>query len=176
LRHWWQRFARKIRVVKPRALGEELQTSTAGREEEEDQHVATGNGSAFAEYLSEEQVTDETAAERFQWHFMRILRRAKFEGLSVSAHCSFKSDYLLTLPIDVDWKSAASADVLLFRQGYATERQEGYLFGAKLDDLQSVFLLKMFNGLMGPLFCAGRWCIKKWESLEEDKEGRALTE
>lgn len=27
----------------------------------------------------------------------------------------------------------------------------------------------------GPLFRAGRWCIKKWESLEEDEEGRALT-
>lgn len=26
------------------------------------------------------------------------------------------------------------------------------------------------------MFRAGRWCIEKWESLEEDEEGRALTE
>ncbi|CAK9877543.1 unnamed protein product [Sphagnum jensenii] len=175
LQNWWKRFARKIRVAKPQASGEELQTSTPGRQ---DNAVATENGNALADYSSEH-VMDETAAERFQRHFMRILRRAKFEGLSVGdlkLTAALNSDYLLTLPIDVDWKSAASADALLFRRGYSTERQEGYLFGAKLDYLQSVFLLKLFNGLTGPLFRAGRWCIKKWESLEEDEEGRALTE
>jgi hypothetical protein len=175
LQNWWQRFARRIRVAKPQASGEELQTTTTGRQ---DNAVATENGNALADYSSEH-VVDETAAERFQRHFMRILRRAKFEGLSVSdlkLTAALNSDYLLTLPIDVDWKSAASADALLFRRGYSTERQEGYLFGAKLDYLQSVFLLQLFNGLTGPLFRAGRWCIKKWESLEEDEEGRALTE
>jgi hypothetical protein len=175
LQNWWQRFARKIRVAKPQASGEELQTTTTERQ---DNAVATENGNALADYSSEH-VMDETAAERFQRHFMRILRRAKFEGLSVSdlkLTAALNSDYLLTLPIDVDWKSAASADALLFRRGYSTERQEGYLFGAKLDYLQSVFLLNLFNGLTGPLFRAGRWCIKKWESLEEDEEGRALTE
>jgi hypothetical protein len=25
---------------------------------------------------------------------------------------------------------------------------------------------------LGPLFRVGRWCIEKWESLEEDEEGR----
>lgn len=121
----------------------------------------------------------EKATVRFQQHFMRLLRSAQFKGLSVNdlkLTAALNSDYLLTLPIDVDWNSAASADALLFRRGYAAERQDGLLFGAKLDYMQSVFLSNIFNGLTGPLFRAGRWCIKKWESLEEDEEGRALTE
>ncbi|KAG0619199.1 hypothetical protein M758_4G122900 [Ceratodon purpureus] len=121
----------------------------------------------------------EKATVRFQRHFMRLLKSAQFKGLSVNdlkLTAALNSDYLLTLPIDVDWDSAASADALLFRRGYATERQEGRLFGAKLDYIQSVFLSNIFNGLTGPLFRAGRWCIEKWESLEEDEEGRALTE
>ena len=34
----------------------------------------------------------------------------------------------------------------------------------------------LIDDFLGPLLRAGRWCIEKWESLEEDEEGRALTE
>lgn len=94
----------------------------------------------------------EKATVRFQQHFMRLLRSAQFKGLSVNdlkLTAALNSDYLLTLPIDVDWNSAASADALLFRRGYAAERQDGLLFGAKLDYMQSVFLSNIFNGLAG---------------------------
>jgi hypothetical protein len=43
------------------------------------------------------------------------------------------------------------------RRGYAAERQEGLLFGAKLDYLQSLLLRKTFNWLSKPLFNGGTW-------------------
>ena len=94
------------------------------------------------------------ATVRFQRHFMQLLKSAQFKSLPVNdleLTAALNSDYLLTLPIDVDWNSAASAGALLFRRGYATERQEGRLFGAKLDYIQSIFLSKFFNGLTGLL-------------------------
>lgn len=151
--NWWQKFAKKIKGSRKdlkKVSDDILLNGVSGGE----------NGGLFEEDSLEEAVETqgEKAAERFQRHFMRLLRRAQFEGLSVSdlkLTAALNSDYLLTLPIDVDWNSAASADALLFRRGYATERQKGLLFGAKLDYLQSVMLSKLFNGLTGMDFFCG---------------------
>ena len=50
--------------------------------------------------------------------------------------------------------------LLCFRRGYAAERQEGLLFGAKLDYLQSLLLRKSLNWLSRPLFNGGTWINK----------------
>lgn len=150
-KEWWRRIAKKVR-------GSQRNESQVG-----DPIGAVGsvgeNGRPTSEsmdtLLETEEVIEtqrEKATVRFQRHFMRLLKSAQFKGLSVNdlkLTAALNSDYLLTLPIDVDWNSAASADALLFRRGYATERQEGRLFGAKLDYIQSVSLSKIFNGLTG---------------------------
>lgn len=180
-REWWRRISKRVRSSQKK--GSRVDDAVV-----DDPIGVVGsvveNGRPIPEKMDTlvEEVVEtqrEKATVRFQRHFMRLLKSAQFKGLSVNdlkLTAALNSDYLLTLPIDVDWNSAASADALLFRRGYATERQEGRLFGAKLDYIQSVFLSNFFNGLTGPLFRAGRWCIKKWESLEEDEEGRALAE
>ncbi|CAM6091278.1 unnamed protein product [Calypogeia fissa] len=119
------------------------------------------------------------AAERFQKNFVKILRRAEFKGISLrdlELTASLNSDYLLSTPVDVDWKRTSSSNVKIFRRGYTKEEQKGLLLGEKFDYLQSVALRLVFKGFTGPLLNAGRWCIQNWRSLWNDKESRELAE
>lgn len=58
------------------------------------------------------------AAARFQRSFMKLLQNAQFEELSVRdlmLTSALNSDYLLTLPIYVDWKRASQSNAIIFR-------------------------------------------------------------
>lgn len=63
--------------------------------------------------------TSEVAtATRFQRSFMKLLQDAQFEELSVRdlmLTSALNSDYLLTLPIYVDWKRASESNAIIFR-------------------------------------------------------------
>ncbi|OQU75677.1 hypothetical protein SORBI_3010G002700 [Sorghum bicolor] len=99
-------------------------------------------------------------ATQFQRSFMNLLRNAQFEELSAQdllLTYALNSDYLLTLPIYVDWKKAAQSNAIIFRRGYATERQKGLLLVEKLDYLQSKFLQNVFFSLSKPLKKPGKW-------------------
>ncbi|MCO5603723.1 hypothetical protein L7F22_057874 [Adiantum nelumboides] len=54
------------------------------------------------------------------------------------------------------------------RRGYAAERQEGLLFGAKVDYIQSLLLQKVFNWFAKPLFRSGTWINQLKRSKESD--------
>uniref|UniRef100_A0A0D9WKT6 Methyltransferase n=1 Tax=Leersia perrieri TaxID=77586 RepID=A0A0D9WKT6_9ORYZ len=99
-------------------------------------------------------------ATHFQRSFMKLLRNAQFEELSAQdllLTYALNNDYLLTLPIYVDWKKAAQSNAIIFRRGYATERQKGLLLVEKLDYLQSKLLQNVFFGLSKPLRKLGKW-------------------
>ncbi|XP_051114771.1 uncharacterized protein LOC127240252 isoform X3 [Andrographis paniculata] len=97
---------------------------------------------------------------RFQRTFMKLLSNAEFEELSTRdliLASALNTDYLLTVPIYVDWKKASESSTIIFRRGYAMERQEGLLIGEKLDYLQSKLLQSVFFPLIGkPL---GKICV-----------------
>ena len=62
----------------------------------------------------------ETATARFESNFLLLLLSAQFEGLSardLHLTAALNSDYLLTLPIDVDWEKAANTNAVIFRWG-----------------------------------------------------------
>ncbi|KAK3131379.1 hypothetical protein QOZ80_6AG0505660 [Eleusine coracana subsp. coracana] len=97
---------------------------------------------------------------QFQRSFMNLLRNAQFEELSAQdllLTSALNTDYLLTLPIYVDWKKAAESNAIIFRRGYATERQKGLLLVEKLDYLQSKLLQRIFFSLSRPLKKPGKW-------------------
>ncbi|CAN6223426.1 unnamed protein product [Urochloa humidicola] len=99
-------------------------------------------------------------ATQFQRSFMNLLRNAQFEELSAQdllLTYALNTDYLLTLPIYVDWKKAAESNAIIFRRGYATERQKGLLLVEKLDYLQSKLLQNIFFSLSKPLKKPGKW-------------------
>lgn len=99
-------------------------------------------------------------ATQFQRSFMTLLRNAQFEELSAQdllLTYALNNDYLLTLPIYVDWKKAAQSNAIIFRRGYATERQKGLLLVEKLDYLQSKLLQNVFFSLSKPLKKPGKW-------------------
>ncbi|CAL5045194.1 unnamed protein product [Urochloa decumbens] len=99
-------------------------------------------------------------ATQFQRSFMNLLRNAQFEELSAQdllLTYALNTDYLLTLPIYVDWKKAAESNAIIFRRGYATERQRGLLLVEKLDYLQSKLLQNIFFSLSKPLKKPGKW-------------------
>lgn len=55
---------------------------------------------------------------RFQRAFMQLLRSAEFEELSardLTLTSALNTDYLLTLPIYVDWKKASESNAIIFR-------------------------------------------------------------
>ncbi|XP_021897198.1 uncharacterized protein LOC110814140 isoform X3 [Carica papaya] len=93
-------------------------------------------------------------ATRFQHAFMQLLSDAQFEELSVedlALTSALNTDYLLTLPIYVDWKRASESNAIIFRRGYATERQKGLLIVEKLDYIQSKLLRGIFSIVSKPL-------------------------
>ncbi|KAK8654438.1 hypothetical protein V6N13_128406 [Hibiscus sabdariffa] len=99
-------------------------------------------------------------ATRFQRSFMQLLNDAQFEELSVRDLMltnALNTDYLLTLPIYVDWKKASESNAIIFRRGYATERQKGLMIVEKLDYLQSRLLRGLFSFISKPFGKVGKW-------------------
>lgn len=59
-----------------------------------------------------------TAATRFQHSFIQLLDNAGFEELSardLALTSALNTDYLLTLPVYVDWKKASESNAIVFR-------------------------------------------------------------
>jgi hypothetical protein len=57
-------------------------------------------------------------ATRFQRAFMQLLYDAQFEELSardLMLTSAMNTDYLLTLPVYVDWKRASESNAIIFR-------------------------------------------------------------
>lgn len=57
-------------------------------------------------------------ATRFQRSFIQLLKNAEFEELSamdLGLTSALNTDYLLTLPIYVDWKRASESNAIIFR-------------------------------------------------------------
>lgn len=57
-------------------------------------------------------------ATRFQRSFMQLLYDAQFEELSVRdlmLTSALNTDYLLTLPVYVDWKRASESNAIIYR-------------------------------------------------------------
>jgi len=107
---------------------------------------------------------------------MNLLRNAQFEELSAQdllLTYALNTDYLLTLPIYVDWKKAAESNAIIFRRGYATERQKGLLLVEKLDYLQSKLLQKIFFSLSKPLKKPGKWLNEVSQSFCPDMRVRS---
>ncbi|XP_077245606.1 DUF3754 family protein, putative (DUF3754) isoform X8 [Tasmannia lanceolata] len=108
-------------------------------------------------------------ATRFQRDFMKLLHDAEFEELSARdllLTSALNTDYLLMLPIYVDWKKASESNAIIYRRGYATERQKGFLIVEKLDYLQSKLLEAIFSILSRPLEKVGMW-INEEPAFEE---------
>lgn len=102
----------------------------------------------------------DAVATRFQRTFLQLLSNAQFEELSARdliLTSALNSDYLLTLPIYVDWKKASESNAIIFRRGYATQRQKGLLIAEKLDYLQSKILQEFFFLICKPLGKFGIW-------------------
>ncbi|KAK7262040.1 hypothetical protein RIF29_28368 [Crotalaria pallida] len=118
-------------------------------------------------------------SSRFQRAFMQLLSDAQFEELSardLMLTSALNSDYLLTLPIYVDWKRASESNAIIFRRGYATEKQKGLLIVEKLDYLQSVLLRRIFFVISKPLGKLGTWISELYENANQKHEVQSWTE
>ncbi|KAK6161618.1 hypothetical protein DH2020_004999 [Rehmannia glutinosa] len=114
---------------------------------------------------------------RFQRAFMKLLHNAEFEELSprdLVLTSALNTDYLLTLPIYVDWKRASESSAIIFRRGYATERQKGLLIAEKLDYLQSKLLQKIFFLIAKPLGRVGVWLNEVFKSITQKQDTEIL--
>ncbi|KAK9145947.1 hypothetical protein Sjap_005850 [Stephania japonica] len=112
-------------------------------------------------------------ATRFQRAFLKLLRDAQFEELSARdllLTSALNTDYLLTLPIYVDWKKALESNAIIFRRGYGTEKQNGFLIGEKLDYLQSKLLQSIFFFLAKPLGKVGLWINEALDRALQSQE------
>lgn len=119
------------------------------------------------------------AAAHFQSSFLKLLKNAHFQGLStrdLRLTSALNTDYLLTLPIEVNWKHTSSEVAIIFRRGYSSERQEGLLFGAKLDYIQSLLLRKIFNWFSRPLFRAGTQINQQLKHSRESDGSKSWAE
>ncbi|WVY99614.1 hypothetical protein V8G54_025684 [Vigna mungo] len=120
-----------------------------------------------------------TIGTRFQHAFMKLLSDAQFEELSardLMLTSALNSDYLLTLPIYVDWKRAYESNAIIFRRGYATEKQKGLLIVEKLDYLQSKILRGTFFVISKPLTKLGSWISELYENGSQRHEIQNWTE
>ncbi|OUZ99072.1 Protein of unknown function DUF3754 [Macleaya cordata] len=118
-------------------------------------------------------------ATRFQRAFMKLLHNAQFEELSARdllLTSALNTDYLLTLPIYVDWKRALESNAIIFRRGYATERQNGLLLVEKLDYLQSKLLQGIFFTLAKPVGRVGMYINEALKSASQTKEAQVWIE
>ncbi|XP_073134749.1 uncharacterized protein [Henckelia pumila] len=114
--------------------------------------------------------------DRFQRAFMKLLYNAEFEELShqdLMLASALNTNYLLTLPIYVDWKKASKSNCIIFRRGYATEIQKGMLIAEKFDYIQSKLLQNFIFLIVKPLGRFGGWLNEVFEriSLKKDTEG-----
>ncbi|XP_071692732.1 uncharacterized protein [Rutidosis leptorrhynchoides] len=110
---------------------------------------------------------------RFQRAFIQLLYNAQFEELSAAdlmLTSALNTDYLLTLPVYVDWKKASESKAIIFRRGYATERQKGLLIVEKLDYLQSKVLQVLFFSISKPLGEIAKWIAKAFERSIEGQD------
>uniref|UniRef100_A0A1D1Z6I3 GTPase Era n=2 Tax=Anthurium amnicola TaxID=1678845 RepID=A0A1D1Z6I3_9ARAE len=110
---------------------------------------------------------------------MKLLRNAQFEELSAEdllLTYALNTDYLLTLPIYIDWKRASESNAVIFRRGYATEKQKGFLIIEKLDYLQSKLLQEMLFNISRPLKKLGIWITKALKNASETDELKILIE
>ncbi|XP_055802688.1 uncharacterized protein LOC129871739 isoform X2 [Solanum dulcamara] len=129
---------------------------------------------SFLKFVNKDSLEESRTAvsSRFQHAFLQLLSNAGFEELSardLSLTSALNTDYLLTLPISVDWKSAFQSSAILFRRGYATERQKGLLIVEKLDYLQSKFLQGVFSLIVKPLKKVSIWLTEVLErSITKD--------
>ncbi|KAL5570657.1 hypothetical protein UlMin_027232 [Ulmus minor] len=126
-----------------------------------------------------------SVAMRFQWAFLQLLHNAEFKELSardLMLTSSLNTDYLLTLPIYVNWKKASESyaiisvfyfqHVLTHRRVYTTEKQKGLLIVEKLDYVQSKLLRGIFSIISKPAGKLGSWiteviCFKDAFQTEE---------
>ncbi|KAK9093659.1 hypothetical protein Scep_025128 [Stephania cephalantha] len=117
--------------------------------------------------------SDIAVATRFQRAFLKLLRDAQFEELSARdllLTSALNTDYLLTLPIYVDWKKALESNAIIFRRGYGTEKQNGFLIVDKLDYLQSKLLQSIFFILAKPLGKFGLWINEALDRALQSQE------
>ncbi|XP_021805945.1 uncharacterized protein LOC110750010 isoform X3 [Prunus avium] len=115
---------------------------------------------------------------RFQHSFMQLLYDAQFEELSerdLMLTSALNTDYLLTLPVYVDWKRASESNAIIFRRGYATERQKGLLLVEKLDYIQSKLLRGAFFIVSKPLGRFGSWITEEFKVACQTPEVQDLT-
>ncbi|KAK9757686.1 hypothetical protein RND81_01G179200 [Saponaria officinalis] len=156
-----------------------------GRSESEDNQLSFLNGfdfmqlfgstSAYAQKdLKENSSTSEVAtATRFQRSFMKLLQDAQFEELSardLMLTSALNTDYLLTLPIYVDWKRASESNAIIFRRGYSTEKEKGLLIVEKLDYLQSKVLQAIFGLVSKPLVKIGVWIKEVIQNVGQNED------
>ncbi|XP_054780893.1 uncharacterized protein LOC129288382 [Prosopis cineraria] len=114
-----------------------------------------------------------TVASRFQRAFMQLLSNAQFEELSATdlmLTSALNTDYLLNLPIYIDWKRAYESNAIIFRRGYATEKQKGLLIVEKLDYLQSKLLRRIFFIISKPLGRLGTWISELYKNASQKEE------
>ncbi|KAK4587661.1 hypothetical protein RGQ29_018891 [Quercus rubra] len=117
-------------------------------------------------------------ATRFQRAFMQLLHDAQFEELSAGdlmLTSALNTDYLLTLPIYVDWKRASESNAIIFRRGYSTERQKGLLIVEKLDYIQSKLLRGIFFIISKPLGKLGTWINEALRTASQTEEVQEWT-
>ncbi|XP_042043624.1 uncharacterized protein LOC121789188 isoform X1 [Salvia splendens] len=113
----------------------------------------------------------------FQRSLMRLLKNAEFEELSprdLMLTSALNTDYLLTLPIYVDWKRASVSSVIVFRRGYTTERQKGLLIAEKLDYLQSKLLQNIIFLIAKPTGRLGVWLDEIFKSIIQIQDAEVL--
>ncbi|KAH6815907.1 DUF3754 family protein [Perilla frutescens var. frutescens] len=113
----------------------------------------------------------------FQRSFMRLLSNAEFQELSprdLMLTSALNTDYLLTLPIYIDWKRASESSAIIFRRGYTTERQNGLLIAEKLDYLQSKLLQNIFFLIAKPLGSLGVWLDEVFKSIIQIQDTEVL--
>ncbi|KAF3555981.1 hypothetical protein F2Q69_00010305 [Brassica cretica] len=120
-----------------------------------------------------------SAATRFQRSFIQLLDSAGFEELSardLALTSALNTDYLLTLPVYVDWNKASESNAIVFRRGYATEKQKGLLLVEKLDYIQSVVLRGIFSTISKPLRKVGKLINKALSEASQTQEIQDLSE
>nr|VDD03935.1 unnamed protein product [Brassica oleracea] len=120
-----------------------------------------------------------TAATRFQRSFIQLLDSAGFEELSardLALTSALNTDYLLTLPVYVDWNKASESNAIVFRRGYATEKQKGLLLVEKLDYIQSIVLRGIFSTISKPLRKVGKLINKALSEASQTQEIQDLSE
>ncbi|KAL5549614.1 hypothetical protein UlMin_004845 [Ulmus minor] len=107
-----------------------------------------------------------SVATRFQRAFLQLLHNAEVEELSardLMLTSSLNTDYLLTLPIYVDWKKASES-------GYTTEKQKGLLIVEKLDYAQSKLLREIFSIISKPAGKLGSWITEAFKDAFQTEE------